>query len=164
MPGPGPLDESSAMVVPVVGALPEPLLSTELVGGDAEGTVCGSTDAGVVATVVSTANASTTELSVVVEAGAVVTVVSTFGFSHTDRVVGAPRDGNNVSRTVHAAALPPTAVKQYSSQPTIALVRRRDVRGAESRPRNTLRIEARSRVGSVEPLIIGCSPEPLPWP
>lgn len=112
----------------------------------------------------SAANASTTELSVDGDAGSVVTVVSTLGFSHTDRVVGAPSDGNSVSRTVHAAALPPTAVQQYSNQPTIALVRRWDRRGAESLPRNTLRIEARSPVRRIEPLIIGCSPAPLPCP
>lgn len=41
VPGPGPLDGLSARVVPVTGDLspPDPLLSTELVGGDAEGTV-----------------------------------------------------------------------------------------------------------------------------
>jgi hypothetical protein len=90
----------------------------------------------------------------------VVNVVS--GFGHTLLSVGAPREGNNVSRTVNAAAVPPTAVAQYNNQPTSALLRREWRGFGASVPRRTLRIDTRSKARGDDPLISGCRPSPAP--
>jgi hypothetical protein len=164
-----PLDDGSATVVPVSGTLPPfpfPRLSTELVvlpllGPDElASTDCSTIVDWVVATVSATSVEGTTVVSSFdddVEAGSVASVVSAFELTHSERDVGAPSEGNSVSRTVNAAAVPPTAVQQYNNHPTNALVRRRVARrGIEaSLPRSTLRIDARSVTPRAEPLIIG---------
>jgi hypothetical protein len=88
-------------------------------------------------------------------------VVVAVGSSQIDRVVGAPSEGNSVSRTVHAAAVPPTAVQQYSNQPTNALVRRRGPRPGptELEPPNTSPLDTPP---AAELLIIGRSPSAPP--
>jgi hypothetical protein len=65
-------------------------------------------------------------------------IVSWPGLTHTDFVEGPP-DGNRASRTVQAAAVPPTAVRQYASQPTKTFVRRRGRNGRTGalEPRST---------------------------
>jgi len=85
------------------------------------------------------------------------------GLTHSVRFAVPPSDGNSVSRTVNAAAVPPMAMKQYSIQPTNAFVRRRGLRGGVgSEPRNTLRIDALPEERRDEPSIIGCRLSPSP--
>ena len=168
-----PLDDGPATVVPVSGTLPPfpfpfplPRSSTELLvllppGPDElDSTDWSSMVDWVVAMVSATLVGATTVVSSFdedVEAGSVAVVESAFVLTHSERVVGAPSEGNSVSRTVNAAAVPPTAVQQYNNHPTNALVRRRVARrGVDaSLPRSTLRIDARSLTRRAEPLIIG---------
>jgi hypothetical protein len=176
-------------VVPVSGTLPPlpfplplpfpfpfPFPSTELVvfeplpDGDAlESADRSSIDDLVVVMLVAApteSNAVVSILDVDVEPGSVAEVVSAFVLTQSDRVAGAPSEGNSVSRTVNAAAVPPTAVQQYNIQPTNAFVRRRAPRRGvvASAPRSTLRIDTRSLTRRAGPLIIGWRPSPPPWP
>ncbi len=113
------------------------------------------------ATVVATTVDSTAVVSIFddddVEAASVAGVVSAFVLTHSGRAAGAPSEGKSVSRTVNAAAVPPTAVQQYNIQPTKALVRRRVPRRGIGglAPRSTLRIDTRSATRRAGPLIIG---------
>jgi len=173
VPGPGPRDGSSLTVVPVrvappvAGTRPSMELSGACVGA-ADATVRSSEDDSLTLDSVDndTACATVPVLATGVESASVVSSgLTPFCQTPVNGPVWLepPSVGNKVSCTDNAAAVPPTAVTQYSNQPTSALVRRRGARLiAVGAPRNTSLTDTRSEARTAEALIIGRSLSPPP--